>query len=189
MSRQRKLRKLSADKPGTLLVRGFNLMHEQLGTLFGDAGGGSSHEESLQPAALRYLLTSALPQTNMKRLGEERLRELRTLATTLDQVVAGRVAMAGDTLMQRFKSLLMAVRDNSTAASRYLELIPMEAYPTASTAEEADHASCWRRHMGPWCRDLAGRRPVRLCRSLLSANPFHHSLQSQRERHRTGSQP
>ena len=50
------------------------------------------------------------------------------------------MAMAGDTLMQRFKSLLMAVRDNSTAASRYLELIPMEAYPTASTAEEADYA-------------------------------------------------
>lgn len=54
--------------------------------------------------------------------------------------MAGKVGMAGDMLMQRFKSLLMGVRDGSTAASRYLELIPMEVYPTASTVEEADYA-------------------------------------------------
>eukprot|EP00435_Cladocopium_sp_Y103_P065997 s127_g28.t1 len=140
MSRQRKLRKLSAEKPGTLLLRGYNLMHEQLGTLFGDAGGGSAREDALQPAALRYLLTSAVPQADPRRLGEERLRELRTLATALDQLVSGKVAGAGDTLMQRFKSVLMAVRDNTTAASKYLELIPMEAFPTAATLDEVDYA-------------------------------------------------
>ena len=42
--------------------------------------------------------------------------------------------------MQRMKSILMGMRDGSTAASRYLELIPMEVYPTPSTMEEADYA-------------------------------------------------
>ena len=48
-SRQRKLRKLSSDHPGTLLVRGFGLMHEQLGTLYGDATATGSEAEALQP--------------------------------------------------------------------------------------------------------------------------------------------
>lgn len=62
------------------------------------------------------------------------------MATSLDLLVAGKVSMAGDMLMQRMKSILMGIRDNSTAASRYLELIPMETYPTAATLAEADYA-------------------------------------------------
>lgn len=61
LGKQRRLKKLSSDKPGSLLARGFGLMHEQLGTLHGDKGGTSSQEDMLQPAALRYLLSSALP--------------------------------------------------------------------------------------------------------------------------------
>ena len=140
MSRQRKLRKLSHEKPGTLLLRGFSLMHEQLGSLHGDGGGEGSTEEALKPAALRYLLTSAFTQMNLQQVGEETLRELRTLATCLDLLVSGKISMSGDMLMQRMKSILMGIRDNSTAASRYLELIPMETYPTASTLAEADYA-------------------------------------------------
>ena len=140
MNRQRKLRKLSSEKPGTLLLRGFSLMHEQLGTLYGDVGGEGSTEDMLKPAALRYLLTSAFAQMNRQQVGEETLRELRTLATSLDLLVAGKVSMAGDMLMQRMKSILMGIRDNSTAASRYLELIPMETDPTAATLAEADYA-------------------------------------------------
>ena len=85
-------------------------------------------------------MTSVLPQMDFKSLGEERLRELRTLSTSLDLVVSGKVLMASDMLMQRFKSILMGVRDQSTAASKYLELIPLELHPTASTLEEADFA-------------------------------------------------
>ena len=140
MSRQRKLRKLSTEKPGCLLVRGFSLMHEQLGTLYGEVGNEGSTEDVLKPAALRYLLTSAFTQMNLQQVGEETLRELRTLATALDLLVGGKVSMSGDVLMQRMKSILMAIRDKSTAASRYLELIPMETYPTASTLAEADYA-------------------------------------------------
>ena len=140
MSRQRKLRKLSADRPGTLLVKGYTLMHEQLGTLYGDVLGSSSSDAVLQPGALRYLLSSALPLIDVKKVGEEKVRELRTLASTLDLIVSGRISMAGDMVMQRFKSLLMGIRDGSSAASWYLELVPMELYPTAATLEESDFA-------------------------------------------------
>eukprot|EP00435_Cladocopium_sp_Y103_P065348 s243_g27.t1 len=140
LSRQRRLKKICAERPGALLTKGFALMHEQLGTLHGDPSGAGSKEEVLQPGALRYLLSTALPMTDVKKIGEERMRELRTLATTLDLVVTGKVSMAGDYLMQRYKSILMALRDGSTAASRYLELVPLELYPTASTLEETDYA-------------------------------------------------
>ena len=121
-------------------MRGFTLMHEQLGTLYGDAASTGSKAEALQPAALRYLLTTAIPQMDPKQVGEETMRELRTLASTLDLVVSGRVLMAADILMQRYKSILMSIRDHSTAASKYLELIPLELHPTASTLEESDFA-------------------------------------------------
>ncbi len=140
MGRQRKLRKLSAEKPGTLLLRGYTLMHEQLGTLHGDPLASGSADEVLKPAAGRYLLTSVLPMMDVAKLGEERLRELRTLCAALDLVVSGKVSMAGDMLMQRLKSILMSLRDGSTAASRYLELIPMDLYPTAASLAESDFA-------------------------------------------------
>lgn len=140
MSRQKKLRRLSSERPGLLLLRGFSLMHEQLGTLHGEIGGEGSAEDMLRPAALRYLLTSAFAQMNLQQVGEQNLREMRTLASALDLLVGGKVSMAGDMMMQRLKSILMGIRDNSTAASRYLELIPMETYPTASTLAEADYA-------------------------------------------------
>lgn len=93
-------------------------MHEQLGTLYGEVGKEGTADEVLKPAALRYLLTSAFTQMNLNQVGEETLRELRTLASTLDLLVAGKVSMAGDMMMQRMKSVLMGLRDNSTAASR-----------------------------------------------------------------------
>ena len=138
--RQRKLRRLSADKPGTLLLRGYTLMHEQLGTLHGDPLASGSADDVLKPAAVRYLLTSVLPMMDVSKLGEERLRELRTLCAALDLIVSGKVPMSGDMLMQRLKSILMSLRDGSTAASRYLELIQMDLYPTAASLAESDFA-------------------------------------------------
>lgn len=42
-------------------------MHEQLGTLFGDSkrSGSGSADDVLQPAAVRYLLSSALPLVDL----------------------------------------------------------------------------------------------------------------------------
>ena len=50
-------------------------------------------KEVLQPAAVRYLLSSALPLVDTRLVGEEKLRELRALATGLDMLVQGRVSM------------------------------------------------------------------------------------------------
>ena len=138
--KQRRLRKMAEAKPGCLLSRGYGLMHEQLGTLYGDKGVTSSADNLLQPAAVRYLLSSALPLMDLRKVGKEKLRELRTLSSALDLIVSGKIGLAGDYLMQRMKSILMGMRDGSTTASRYLELIPMEVYPTPSTMEEADYA-------------------------------------------------
>eukprot|EP00438_Fugacium_kawagutii_P028342 Skav219237 [mRNA] locus=scaffold1242:29107:30660:+ [translate_table: standard] len=140
-AKQRRLKKLAEEKPGALLTRGYALIHDQLGTLFG-SGAGSSRDAStvLQPGALRYLLTCALPMVNAKMIGEERLRELRTLATALDLVVTGKATEASDYLMQRYKSVLMAIRDGTNVASKFLELIPQEAYPTGTTDGEVLYA-------------------------------------------------
>eukprot|EP00438_Fugacium_kawagutii_P008892 Skav234759 [mRNA] locus=scaffold2327:79052:85672:+ [translate_table: standard] len=140
-SKQRKLRKLSQNNPGCLLLRGYSLMHETLGTLYGSGSSSSKDAEQIpQPAATRYLLTCALPQIDVRQLGEEKLRELRTLSTALDCLVSGHPSNAGDVLMQRLKSILMGIRDNTNAASRYLEIIPSELFPTGATEAETEFA-------------------------------------------------
>lgn len=97
---------LSAEKPGAflVLVKRYAHMHEQLGALFGDHMGSGSSEQVLQPGAVRYLLSTALPLMDVKRLGEERLREMRTLAGALDLVFSGKISMTGDLLMQRLRA-------------------------------------------------------------------------------------
>eukprot|EP00438_Fugacium_kawagutii_P004132 Skav211256 [mRNA] locus=scaffold3676:135811:142394:+ [translate_table: standard] len=136
-SKQRKLRRMSQENPGCLLLRGYCLMHETLGALYGSGGGSSRDAEKvLQPAAVRYLLTCALPQIDTRLLGEEKMRELRTLSTALDSLVSGQASSAADVMMQRFKSILIGIRDNTTAASKYLEIIPSELFPTGTTEAE-----------------------------------------------------
>eukprot|EP00438_Fugacium_kawagutii_P028805 Skav222861 [mRNA] locus=scaffold2201:87314:93953:- [translate_table: standard] len=140
VSKQKKLRRVAQDRPGALLVKGYSLMHDQLGSLYGDYTRGEGADRVLQPAAVRYLLTAALPQLNMKKIGEEKLREMRTVAASLDHIISGKATEAADMLMQRLKSLLMSERDGSNVASKYLELIPLEVYPSGTTEEEIGFA-------------------------------------------------
>lgn len=131
--RQRKLRMVSQQHPGKLLEKGFSTMHEQIGTFFGSLNKEAS--TTLSPVAVRYLLTFAMPQFQGG-ISPERYRELRTLATCLDMIVEGRTAEGADVLMQRFKGILMSIRDKSDAASRWIELLPFEDAPTASSQGE-----------------------------------------------------
>ena len=136
--KQKRIKKLAQEKPGALLLKGYTLMQEQLGALYGEGGSSRDGQDKiLRSAALRYLLTTALPLVDVHKVGDQKLRELRTLATCLDLLVVGKVSSAGDHLMQRFKSLLMSIRDGTDAASRYLELIPNETYPMGTSVEEA----------------------------------------------------
>lgn len=123
-----------------------------MGNLYG-TGSSSSKDASqvLQPAPVRYLLTCALPQMDVRKIGEEKLRELRTLSTALDLIVSGHASGGADVLMQRFKSILMGIRDNTTAASKYLEIIPTELFPTGATEVcQTGCVSCcpWRSSVG-----------------------------------------
>ena len=65
-----------------------------------------------------------------------RYRELRTIATTLDLLMQGRTGQAGDMLLQRLKSLLMAQRDGSDTAARWIELLPNDEMPTVASTHE-----------------------------------------------------
>eukprot|EP00435_Cladocopium_sp_Y103_P046726 s197_g13.t1 len=113
-NKQRQLRLFSERKPGRLLAR----MHDQVGTHYGSVSG---RKQSLEPVALRYLLSFALPQFQGG-ISHAKYRELRTIATCMDLIVEGKTGQAGDMLLQRLKSLLMSYRDGSDAASRWLEL-------------------------------------------------------------------
>ena len=132
-AKQRKLRNLSERKPGKLLQTGYNTMHEQVGTYFGH---DDSKKDVLTPVALRYLLSYALPQFR-NGVSHDKYRELRTLATCLDHLFSGQTGQAGDLLLQRYKALLMTLRDGSDAASRYIELLPEEEMPTMASSQES----------------------------------------------------
>ena len=106
--------------------QGYASMHEQVGTYFGN---DEANKDVLTPVALRYLLSYALPQFR-NGVSHDKYRELRTLATCLDHLVAGQTGQAGDFLLQRYKALLMTQRDGSDAASRFIELLPEEDMPT-----------------------------------------------------------
>lgn len=138
--KQRRLKELSARRPGVLMSRGFALMHEQLGAIFDGEGRREEEASILSPVATRYLLSVVVPHMGEDLIGSEKMRELRTAAHCLDLLVQGKAAQAGDLMTQRLKALLMTLRDKSDLASRYLELIAFETFPGATTSTEADYA-------------------------------------------------
>ena len=117
---QRKLRQYSEKHPGRLLTNGFRMMHDQIGTRY---GGSASKQQALSPVMVHYLLSFALPQFQGG-ISQDEYRELRTIATSVDLMIKGKTSQAGDALVQRFKSLLMGLRDGTDAASKLLELLP-----------------------------------------------------------------
>ncbi|CAE7029974.1 unnamed protein product [Symbiodinium natans] len=132
-SRRQKLRTLAKLQPGKLLVAGMQNFAEQLGQAFGEAS-----DDPLRPLAVRYLLSVVAPTYPGQTLSDSDYRELRSLAEMLDQLVRGETATLGDFLMQRFKAKLMATRDASWSAAKYLELIPIDPIHHGTTVEEEE---------------------------------------------------
>ncbi len=81
-------------------------------------------EKALSPSFVRYFQLHASRQhypTGAK-------RELRTLAESLDAILAGKVVKAADLLCQRFLAReLSAQMGGSWTAAKHLELIPKDA--------------------------------------------------------------
>ena len=68
------------------------------------------------------------------------LRKLQTLPITLDHLLAGRLAPATDTLIQRFKACETALLENNGQTARHLEIIPL-ATASLVRAEEREMAA------------------------------------------------
>ena len=126
-NKRRRLRKIADDKPGKLLMDSLQGLHEQLGSVTGEEAS-----DSLSPVLVRYLLTMVVPSFPGKLHGTEKYRELRTLAQAVDLLLKGKVDAVGDLLVQRFKSLVMGLRDGTEKFGHVLELIPEESLGVTS---------------------------------------------------------
>ena len=51
-------------------------------------------------------------------------------------MIEGKTGQSGDILLQRFKSLLMGIRDGTDTASKWLELIPHDVVASMATTSE-----------------------------------------------------
>ena len=79
------------------------------------------------------------------------LREMRTLATALDEIAAGRYQFAADVLAQRIKALELFQSDGTWNRAQYLELLDAEG-PSLLGRDEAVMAS------KEWAGELKMRR-------------------------------
>ena len=73
-----------------------------------------------------YLTTALAPSlmSQGKTMNVRNERELRTLSEAMDSILRGKVAHAGDILMQRFRACEMSLMESSWEAAQQLELIP-----------------------------------------------------------------
>ena len=110
--KRRRLRNMSEDKPGKLLMLALQGFHEQLGMTIGE-----ETKDPLSPIMVRYVPSMVMPSFPGKLNGGEKYREL---------LLKGKVESEGDVMVQRFKSLVMGLRDGTEKFGHYLELIPDE---------------------------------------------------------------
>ena len=124
---------LAQRKPGKLLKDGsekmYALTNPSSGILKGD-------RPELPAAAMLYLQNILKVTQSAKMKGPER-RELETLAAAMDLITDGCMSQAGDLLMQRFKSLETAVREQAPNIGRLQELLPGEDQGLTSIQERS----------------------------------------------------
>ena len=101
-------------------------------------GGDSKVASGLTGCATAY--TMQVVQGRGGQLSQRNERELMTLASSIDGVVGGRLAEAGDVLMQRYKAVELAAQENNWDVAQRLEIIP-DARPTAVSPEERQAAA------------------------------------------------
>ena len=125
----------SEKKPGRLaarLLQKMELLLSRAGTPVYQTG---MMVNSTPSVALPYLLTVIYP-TYKEKLGVKLMRELRTLATAMDQIAQGCPEKAADVIGQRMKALELALADQGWVRAQYLELIPQEGAGLADPEEQ-----------------------------------------------------
>jgi len=124
-----KILNVASRDEGTLLQNGVDLMARAL-SIHQRGGAGAVTEAApqgnLQDVVTTYLTTALVPGATAagQYMGKGTLRELRTLSESLDALIRGEAAHAGDILMQRFRAIEMSVSDGHWSLAQHLELIP-----------------------------------------------------------------
>ena len=78
----------------------------------------------LPPVFSTYFVNVYLPAHPGKTVSDDFYRELRTLATAMDELLRGRNLYAAGILSQRFKAIQKRIRDGHWAGAKWPELIP-----------------------------------------------------------------
>ena len=127
------LGRIAAKKPGALTQRTIMEMQKFLGSMSGE-GALDRRKKKLEPVFVRYL-TTVLRQAKGGDLGARTQRELLTLATAIDKILAGEVAEGLDVLSQRFKAVEMGSTEGSWRLAEQLELTPSQVVSSISKPE------------------------------------------------------
>ena len=125
--------------PGALTSDGIEKMSEYLCHRAGIKADKSGDAASkLAPVVTAYLTSVLMP--SQSGMSMRNARELQSLAQALDALIMGDVAMAADTLTQRFKAVETAAVDGNWNIARHYETIP-ESKVTSVTMEERERAA------------------------------------------------
>ena len=108
-------------KPGRLTEMALKRMSRYLA---GQAETGLEKGAWESQKVLAYLNQIILTASPPSKIGVRAHRELITLATALDELLASRTLQTLDLLMQRFKALEVAIQDGHWSLARHYELIP-----------------------------------------------------------------
>ena len=114
--------RLSQKKPGRLTEMSLKRMSRYLAGQVETGLEKGAWENQKVLAYLNQIVLSAAPPS---KIGVRAHRELVTLATALDELLASRTLHTLDILMQRFKALEAAIQDGHWNLARHYELIPV----------------------------------------------------------------
>ena len=125
------LRRRAARRPGSVMEMLVKHAQEQLdqGALLDDAGKASMVTQGVKLTTYFGLLIRPYHQGN-----SPLVRELYALAQTIDQLRAGRLPQAADSLAARFVACHTALTEGNWQVASQLEMFPLEATQSASTS-------------------------------------------------------
>ena len=128
-----KVRRIAGTKPGALLHSGLMMMHRHLGRQVEVCE--SVDAVQAKGIAAAYLSTALKPNAG-SRLGFRNIRELQSSAEAVDLLMRGRVASAGDVVIQRFRAVeASALEEGGWSLARHLELLPDAGVSTVSSVQ------------------------------------------------------
>ena len=129
-------------KPGRLTKVGLDEMVRYLADRTDDTEVEMRWSGQKITAYLHQVLLVTHPPT---KIGLRMLRELQTLACTLDHLLSGRLSQATDTLMQRLKACEMSLTEGGWTTAKHLEIIP----PSSASLVQAEE------------REIAAKQEIR----------------------------